>query len=134
MFNVIIVLILIISVLLILVVLAQNSKGGIGAQFGGSGAAQMMGVKKTSDLLEQLTWGFSIALMVLCLAASVVLKPDEIQQQEELSSPNIERAQEKTVIPSGSIPTAEDESSNNNQIIQEESELEGLEEYIEDEE
>ncbi|MBL7876881.1 MAG: preprotein translocase subunit SecG [Cyclobacteriaceae bacterium] len=59
------------SVLLVLVVLAQNSKGGgLSSQFGGSGASNMIGVKKTGDLLERLTWGFAIAIMVFALATN----------------------------------------------------------------
>ena len=65
------VLILIACVLLTLVVLVQNSKGGgLSSQFGGSGASNMIGVKKTGDLLERLTWGFAIAIMVFSLATN----------------------------------------------------------------
>lgn len=59
------------SVLLVLVVLAQNAKGGgLSSQFGGSGASNLIGVKKTGDLLERLTWGFAIAIMVFALATN----------------------------------------------------------------
>ena len=59
------------SILLVLVVLAQNSKGGgLSNQFGGSGASNLIGVKKTGDLLEQLTWGFAVAIMVFALATN----------------------------------------------------------------
>lgn len=67
-------LILFICVLLVLVVLAQNSKGGgLSSQFGGGGTSQLMGVKRTGDLLEKLTWGFGIALMVLSLTSHAML-------------------------------------------------------------
>lgn len=57
--------------LLVLVILAQNSKGGgLSSQFGGSGASNVIGVKKTSDLLERLTWGFAIGIIVLSLATN----------------------------------------------------------------
>ncbi|MHC2992610.1 preprotein translocase subunit SecG, partial [Pontibacter sp. HJ8] len=63
-----------ICVLLILVVLAQNPKGGgLSSQFGGGGASQLMGVKRTGDLLEKLTWGFAIGLVVLTLATHMIL-------------------------------------------------------------
>ncbi|HAS46348.1 MAG TPA: preprotein translocase subunit SecG, partial [Microscillaceae bacterium] len=59
-------------VLLVLVVLAQNSKGGgLNSTFGGGGSNQMIGVKKTTDLLERITWGLAIALFVLTLATKV---------------------------------------------------------------
>lgn len=66
--------ILFICVLLILVVLAQNPKGGgLSSQFGGGGASQLMGVKRTGDLLEKLTWGFAIALVVLTLGTHMMV-------------------------------------------------------------
>lgn len=64
--------IIFICVLLVLVVLAQNPKGGgLSSQFGGS-TSQLMGVKRTGDLLEKLTWGFAIGLMVLTLATHML--------------------------------------------------------------
>ncbi|HET9502052.1 MAG TPA: preprotein translocase subunit SecG [Hymenobacter sp.] len=68
-----VVLILIVCLLLALVVLAQNPKGGgISSQFGAGGAANLMGVKRTGDLLEKLTWGFAIALIVLSLGTHMI--------------------------------------------------------------
>lgn len=59
------------AILLVLVVLAQNSKGGgLSSQFGGSGASNLIGVKKTGDILEKLTWGFALAIIVLTLAST----------------------------------------------------------------
>ena len=59
------------AVLLVLVVLAQNSKGGgLSSQFGGSSARNLIGVKKTGDLLERLTWGLAISVMVFTLATN----------------------------------------------------------------
>jgi preprotein translocase subunit SecG len=86
-----------VSILLILVVLSQSSKGGISANFIGSGASQMMGVKKTSDILEKLTWGFAIALLLLTLATNFMIT--DPAEQSELSSPNVERANE-SILPS----------------------------------
>ena len=89
MYIVLISLIILLAVLLVLVVLAQNSKGGLSSQFGGSGASQVIGVKKASDLLEKLTWGFAIGIMVLALVANVLLKGDEPTNFE---APNIEKS------------------------------------------
>ena len=73
MFTFIVGIILFVAVLLVLVVLAQNSKGGgLSNQFGGSGASNIIGVKKTGDLLEKLTWGFVIIIMVLALSTNLV--------------------------------------------------------------
>jgi preprotein translocase subunit SecG len=74
MYTLIIGLIIFFAVLLILVILAQNAKGGgLTSQFGGSSASNIIGVKKTGDLLEKLTWGFMITMMVLSLAMSTNL-------------------------------------------------------------
>jgi preprotein translocase subunit SecG len=66
-------LIILVCVLLALIVLAQNPKGGgLSSQFGAGGAANLMGVKRTGDLLEKLTWGFAIGLIVLSLGTHVL--------------------------------------------------------------
>ena len=73
MYALVIGVIILLSVLLVLVVLAQNSKGGgLSNQFGGSSASNIIGVKKTGDLLEKLTWGFIIAIMVLSLSTNFI--------------------------------------------------------------
>jgi preprotein translocase subunit SecG len=98
MFTFIISLSIVIAVLLILVVLSQNAKGGLSSQFGGSGSSsQMIGVKRTTDLLEKLTWGFAIALIILVLTSSLLI--DMNQTQEGVMSPNIDRAQDRSVLP-----------------------------------
>lgn len=73
MFTLIIGIIIFIAFLLVLVVLAQNSKGGgLSNLAGGSSASNIIGVKKTGDLLEKLTWGFIIAIMVLSLSTNLI--------------------------------------------------------------
>jgi preprotein translocase subunit SecG len=93
----VLILILISAVLLILVVLAQNPKGGgLSSQFGGSGASNIIGVKKTNDLLEKLTWGFAIAILVFSLGSKSLMNT---QSTTEESSPNLERAGEQQILP-----------------------------------
>ncbi|MCS6796253.1 MAG: preprotein translocase subunit SecG [Raineya sp.] len=61
-------LMMLLSVLLIVVILPQQSaKSGGGAIGAAAGANQMLGVKKTNDLLEKITWGLMIAIFVLAL-------------------------------------------------------------------
>lgn len=98
------VLIVIVSVLLVLVVLAQNSKGGgLSSQFGGAGASNMIGVKKTSDLLEKLTWGLAITLFVLAMSSKFVAETG--QPANGFTTPSIERAQEQNTAPSLDLGT-----------------------------
>ncbi|MBT1687003.1 preprotein translocase subunit SecG [Dawidia soli] len=73
MYTLVISLIILFAVLLVLVILAQNSKGGgLTSQFGGSAASNIIGVKKTGDLLEKLTWTFIIAIMILTLSTNYI--------------------------------------------------------------
>jgi len=96
MLNVILGLIVLVAVLLVLVILAQNSKGGgLSSQFGGAGASNMIGVKKTGDLLSNLTWGLIIALFALTVSTNFISV-----QQQGATDEYIDRAQEQTVVPS----------------------------------
>ncbi|WP_125916490.1 preprotein translocase subunit SecG, partial [Hymenobacter coccineus] len=73
MYTALIILILLVCFLLSLVVLAQNPKGGgLSGQFSAGGAASMIGVKRSGDLLEKLTWGFAISLVVLSLGTHML--------------------------------------------------------------
>ncbi len=89
-------LIIIVSFLLVLVILAQNPKGGLSSQFGGSGTSNLIGVKKTTDLLENITWSLAIGLFVLSLSMNFLTD----NTNQGFTSPNIERAQEQIVLPS----------------------------------
>lgn len=102
MYSFIIGVIILLAVLLILAVLVQNSKGGgLANQFGGAGSSQLMGVKRTGDLLEQVTWGLAIALIAFTLSTNFLL---DRQNGDAINSVNIERAQEKATLPGGLTP------------------------------
>jgi preprotein translocase subunit SecG len=77
MFTFIIVLLIIVSILLGAVVLVQNSKGG-GLTSGLSASNQIMGVRKTSDALEKLTWGFAITLIVLAIVGNFAIPRNQV--------------------------------------------------------
>ena len=86
------------SVLLVLVVLAQNSKGGgLSSQFGGSSASNLMGVKKTGDLLERLTWVFITIIILVALGTNVVNPSnqqsddilDRVKTQQPVTQPGL---------------------------------------------
>ena len=68
------ILIAIVAFLLIASVLIQNPKGGgVDATFGGGQANQMFGVAKSADLIEKITWGLAIVLIVLCILTTFML-------------------------------------------------------------
>jgi preprotein translocase subunit SecG len=88
-----------VALLLILVVLAQNSKGGgLSSQFAGGGANQIIGVKRTTDFLEKITWTLAISLLLLCVSSSFVMDTNAVVN-EEVVSPNLERAREDQSSP-----------------------------------
>lgn len=88
MYYFLIILSIIICILLGLIVLIQNPKGG-GLSSGFSGTNNIMGVKRTGDILEKGTWVLTISLMILALLINVAQpkggtknsEADEIQKQ-----------------------------------------------------
>lgn len=63
------ILIVIAAILLCLIVFIQNSKGGgLSAEF--SSSNQIMGVRKTTDVLEKTTWTLAASIVVLSVAIS----------------------------------------------------------------
>ncbi|MBD8487573.1 preprotein translocase subunit SecG [Echinicola sp. CAU 1574] len=112
MFTLLISIIIVLAVLLVLVILGQNSKGGVGAAFGGS-ASQIMGVTKTGNILEKSTWVLAIAILILSLGTSAFLESNN-GTTDEFTSPNIESAKEQMITPTfgddQSILPAEEES------------------------
>ena len=64
--------VLITCVLLILAVLVQNAKGGgLAPNFASNN--QIMGVRKTTDLVEKATWTLAVVLLVLTLTSTFVI-------------------------------------------------------------
>jgi preprotein translocase subunit SecG len=91
MYWVIIGIIILVCVLLIILILLQNSKGGLAS---GVASTQLMGVKRTTDILEKLTWGFAIAIMVLVVSTAFVAPT--VSTESGAGSVNIKKAQEKS--------------------------------------
>ncbi|MBL7843487.1 MAG: preprotein translocase subunit SecG [Cyclobacteriaceae bacterium] len=111
MFSFIVGLIIFVCFLLVVVILAQNSKGGgLSSQFGGSGAANIIGVKKTGDLLERLTWGFVITIMVLTLTLSTNLVTPSAGSGNDI----LDKAGEQAA-PATTTPVMPEEQDDNNE-------------------
>lgn len=73
MFTFCVVLIILACIVLAFVVLIQNSKGGgLASNFASSN--QIMGVRKTTDVLEKTTWGLAAFIMVLCFVCAFMSK------------------------------------------------------------
>lgn len=96
MFVLVTVLIVIVAVLLAAVVLVQNSKGGgLAANFASQN--QIMGVRKTADVLEKATWILSVVMLVLCLTATA-LTPGKVRV-ENINGTQLDPNAIKTTVP-----------------------------------
>lgn len=70
-YSLFVVLIVIAAVLMIAIVLIQESKGGgLSSQFSSSNS--IMGVRKTTDVVEKTTWGLAIAMVVFSVVCAYV--------------------------------------------------------------
>ncbi len=75
MYSVLVILVVIAALLMCLIVLVQESKGGgLASSFAENNA--MLGVRKTTDVVEKITWGLAIAMVVLSVASVGFLKTD----------------------------------------------------------
>ena len=72
MFTFLAIALLITAIILAGIILIQSSKGG-GLAGNLSGGNQYMGVQKTTEGLEKITWGFATGLMVLAIFAAFAL-------------------------------------------------------------
>ncbi|MCX6182645.1 MAG: preprotein translocase subunit SecG [Bacteroidetes bacterium] len=70
------ILLIIASILLIIVVLIQNSKGG-GLDSSFASQTSAFGAKRTTDIIEKITWGIAASLAVLCLASTLMISSDK---------------------------------------------------------
>ena len=70
-YTLFVVLIVLASILMIFIVLIQESKGG-GLASNFSSSNSIMGVRKTTDVVEKLTWGLAIAMVVISVACAYV--------------------------------------------------------------
>ncbi|WP_353181563.1 preprotein translocase subunit SecG [Parapedobacter lycopersici] len=93
--TLLIILIILASILISFIVLIQNPKGG-GLASGFAGGTNLMGVKRTGDILEKGTWGLMIAIILFSLVINI-LGPstgssrggltDQINQQTPTAAP-----------------------------------------------
>ena len=71
-FTVLTILVLIASVLVTLIVLLQNGKGG-GLASNFVAGNQTFGVRQTADILEKITWGLAVFVLVVTIVTSFTL-------------------------------------------------------------
>ena len=72
------ILIMLVAILLVLVVLVQNSKGGgISSSVGISN--QVMGVQRSTENVEKITWILIGALAICCVASGFIFNQKSVQ-------------------------------------------------------
>lgn len=97
MFQLLVILAVVTALLLTFIVLIQESKGGgLASDFASMNA--MAGVRRTTDIVEKLTWGLAAALVVFCICTTFTAIPAEHQDSSELIS-NM-----KTTAPTPQLP------------------------------
>lgn len=84
------ILIIIAAILLILVVLIQNSKGG-GLDSNLASSNQSFGAKKTTEIVEKVTWGLAAALVVLSIVSTKSISTPEKADADQEATPAVQQ-------------------------------------------
>ncbi len=88
------------ALLMCFVVLVQNSKGGgLSSSFAASN--QIMGVRKTTDFIEKLTWGLAIFMVVVSIAISYVIPTTSVEESVMMNKALQEQKTNPLNAPSG---------------------------------
>ena len=82
MYTVLVILIVVLAILMCFIVLIQESKGG-GLASSFSASNQIMGVRKTTDLVEKITWGLAAGMVVLSVL-SVYFIPKMVTEESAM--------------------------------------------------
>ncbi len=102
MYTAITLLIILVCVLMILIVLVQKPKGG-GLASNFSSTNQVMGVKRTTDVVEKATWILSISLFVLAMAINIW-----IPREDTANIPGSSLKEKAEQAPINNVPAAGD--------------------------
>ncbi|MCQ2268289.1 MAG: preprotein translocase subunit SecG [Bacteroidaceae bacterium] len=98
MYILFVILVVLASILMVLIVLIQNSKGGgLASSFAASN--QIMGVRKTTDVLEKGTWILAGAIVALSVVSAFFV-PSSISE----SSVILKEATQQNATNPGTIP------------------------------
>ncbi len=98
MYTVLVILIVLLAILMCFIVLIQESKGG-GLASSFSASNQIMGVRKTTDVIEKITWGLAAAMVVFS-----VLSVYFIPQLATNESAMMKAATEQKAVNSNNLP------------------------------
>ena len=106
MYLLFIVLIVLVSILMCGIVLIQNSKGGgLASSFASSN--QIMGVRKTTDFIEKMTWSLAGFMVVISIACAYALPSATAESSVIMEQAVKESATNPLNAPTGFVaPTA----------------------------
>ncbi|MEO1219255.1 MAG: preprotein translocase subunit SecG [Bacteroidota bacterium] len=108
MFTLLISLAVLTALLLIPIVFLQSSKKeGLTHALGSGGVSQLIGIHKTGDLLEHITWGLLIGLFAFVLTSTLFLT--NRPSVRFATSPNLEHMQQMLPQPEQEETTAANE-------------------------
>lgn len=116
MYNVLIVLIVIAAIFLTIIVVIQESKGG-GLASGFAGSNSIMGVRRTTDLIEKTTWGLAIVIVVLSIACAYVIPsqsadiPVVMKQGTTSTLPSVPQATNNAAVPGGATQQQQNQAA-----------------------
>ncbi|MBO5698920.1 MAG: preprotein translocase subunit SecG [Bacteroidaceae bacterium] len=100
MYSILVILAVITAILLILIVLIQESKGG-GLTSNMAAGNAILGVNKTTNIVEKITWSLAGALIVISIA-TVYCTP-EVQNSDAIVT---EMQMNVPALPSAELPAA----------------------------
>ena len=104
MYSVLVILAVITAVLLTFIVLIQESKGGgLASNFASSN--QIMGVRKTTDVVEKATWTLA-ALLVVFSVATIFFAPRTVDRDSVVTSAKTEAPAAPQVPAAPAAPAA----------------------------
>jgi preprotein translocase subunit SecG len=96
------------------IVLIQNPKGGgLSGSFGGVGQ-QLLGARRSTDVVEKLTWGFAGALLFFCLTTAFFVDKSAVNKADALPKSEVEQQQMKNGF-NGNLPQQNQGMGGNNQ-------------------
>lgn len=105
-FTVIAVLVIIASILLTVVVLLQNGKGG-GLASNFVAGNQTFGVRQTADLLEKITWGLAVFILVLSIVTNFTNNSTSSNTLDVTEQIQAAQTEEAPVFPSAPVQQAD---------------------------
>lgn len=105
MYTLLVIIIVIAAILMIGIVLIQESKGG-GLASNFSAQNNLLGVRKTTDVVEKTTWALAIAMVVISVACAYVAPKASTEQSVfEGATPQTEKTNPVTTPGFGATAT-----------------------------